>query len=62
MRNLVGKQFRAALCLVTLCKSCCDFLLLVDVNEWMSYKCSDVVTTTQNKTKIAAATQQKMRV
>ncbi len=26
----------------------CDFLLLVDVNEWMSYKYSDAGTTTQN--------------
>jgi hypothetical protein len=26
----------------------CDFLYLTDVNEWMSYKCSDKYTYTQN--------------
>ena len=27
--------------LVYTCKFCCDFLLLMDVNEWISYECSD---------------------
>jgi hypothetical protein len=30
------------------CNFCSDFLLLMDVNEWMSYKCSDESTHTQN--------------
>ena len=30
------------------CDFRCDFLLLMDVNEWMSYECSDEGTCTQN--------------
>ena len=30
------------------CSRRCDFLLLMDVNEWMSYECSDEGTYTQN--------------
>jgi hypothetical protein len=38
--------------LVNTCNFCwdfrCDFLLLMDVNEWMSYECSDEGSCTQN--------------
>jgi hypothetical protein len=30
------------------CNFCWDFLLLIDVNEWMSYECSDKRTYSQN--------------
>jgi hypothetical protein len=34
------------MCLVDTCR--CDFLLLMDVNEWMSFECSDEDSYTQN--------------
>jgi hypothetical protein len=41
-------QFFVHLRPICTCNFCCDFLLLMHVNEWMSYECLDEGTHTQN--------------
>jgi hypothetical protein len=43
-----GKTVKARLHLQFLLRFTCDFLLLMDVNEWISYECSDEGTCTPN--------------
>ena len=35
----VGRVFACQNTLVNTCNFCCDFLLLMDMNEWISYEC-----------------------
>ena len=48
----LARQWVSYLRLVYTCNICCDFrcdfLLLMDVNEWISYECSDEGTCTPN--------------
>jgi hypothetical protein len=62
IKNEKEKKGASLLKALYTCNFKCDFLLLIDVNEWTSYECSDEGTCTPNICNSSTRSHQKEKI